>query len=138
MPVWNHSKSLLLTAWWIRLALLGWLLIAAALPFFQLERAMLVLFYIVFLPVLAALYGMERMLRNIQQGIVFASANVGYLRLISWACFFSAVFLLVGACLWPVLILAAGCIGFLGLFVRVIKNMLTEAIGIKEENDFTI
>lgn len=88
MPVWNHSKSLLLTAWWIRLALLGWLLIAAALPFFQLERAMLVLFYIVFLPVLAALYGMERMLRNIQQGIVFASANVGYLRLISWACFF--------------------------------------------------
>ena len=99
---------------------------------------MLVLFYIVFLPVLAALYGMERMLRNIQQGVVFANANVAYLRLISWACFFSAVFLLVGACLWPVLILAAGCTGFLGLFVRVIKNMLTEAIMIKEENDFTI
>lgn len=78
------------------------------------------------------------MLQQYSQGIVFANANVAYLRLISWACFFSAVFLLVGACLWPVLILAAGCIGFLGLFVRVIKNMLTEAIGIKEENDFTI
>ena len=36
----------------------------------------------------------------------------------------------------PVII--GGVIGFLGLFVRVIKNMLSEAIHLKEENDFTI
>ena len=29
-------------------------------------------------------------------------------------------------------------IGFLGLFARVIKNMLAEAIVLKEENDYTI
>ncbi len=33
--MWNHSKSLLLTAWWIRIALAVWLGIAVALPFLR-------------------------------------------------------------------------------------------------------
>lgn len=136
--MWNHSKSLLLTTVWVRLALLLWIGIALVLPFLKLSSAVLVLFYLIFLPVLLALYGLERLLRNIQQGQVFIRANIAQLRLVSWACFFAAVFLLVGGCLWPVLVLAAGGIGFLGLFVRVIKNMLTEAVLLKEENDFTI
>jgi hypothetical protein len=48
------------------------------------------------------------------------------------------VFLLAGACLQPVLLFASGVIGFLGLFARVIKKMLAEAIVLKEENDYTI
>ena len=136
--MWNHSKSLMLTTIWVRLALLLWVGVAVVLPFLKLSPAVLVLFYLVFLPVLLALYGLERLLRNIQQGQVFIRANIAQLRLVSWACFFAAVFLLVGGCLWPVLILVAGSVGFLGLFVRVIKNMLTEAVLLKEENDFTI
>ena len=81
---------------------------------------------------------MLSMLNNIQRGIVFSSANTAALRLTSWACFFAAVFLLAGACLQPVLLFASGVIGFLGLFARVIKNMLAEAIVLKEENDYTI
>lgn len=136
--MWNHSKSLLLTAWWIRIALVLWLVIALALPFTGWNTAMLVMFYLVFVPVLLALYGLHKMLHNIQNGIVFSAENTSALRLVSWACFFAAVFFLIGACIWPVLIFAAGVTGFLGLFARVIKNMLTEAIIIKEENDFTI
>lgn len=136
--MWNHSKSLLLTAWWIRIALVLWVVIALLLPFFQRNPAVLVLFYLIFVPVLAALSGLARMLGNIQRGQVFSTENTACLRLVSWACFFAAVFCLVAACLWPMLIFAAGGIGFLGLFVRVIKNMLTEAIQIKEENDYTI
>lgn len=136
--MWNHSKSLLLTTWWIRIALLCWTLIGIGMPFVQREPAVLVFFYLVFVPVWLACYHMARMLGNIQQGIIFSAANTASLRLVSWACFFAAVFLLAGACIWPVLILAAGVIGFLGLFVRVIKNMLTEAILLKEENDYTI
>lgn len=136
--MWNQSKSLVLTAWWIRAALVLWLGIAVGLPFFLREPAILVLFYLIFVPVLAALYGLNKMLRNIQRGVVFAAMNVSCLRLVSWACFFAAVFLLVAACLWPMLVLAAGGIGFLGLFVRVIKNMLAEAISLKQENDLTI
>ena len=136
--MWNHSKSLLLTAWWIRIALLFWAAAAVVVPVLCREIAALVLFYLVFVPVLLALHGLHKMLCNIQRGIVFAVENTAALRLASWACFFAAVFLLVGACLWPVLIFASGVIGFLGLFARVIKNMLAEAIAIKEENDYTI
>ncbi len=135
--MWNQSKSLVLTAWWIRAALVLWLELPLTALFLR-EPAILVLFYLIFVPVLTALYGLNKMLRNIQRGVVFAAMNVSCLRLVSWACFFAAVFLLVAACLWPMLILAAGGIGFLGLFVRVIKNMLAEAISLKQENDLTI
>jgi len=136
--MWNHSKSLWLTFWWIRLALAVWILLAVALPFCHLSLAALTVFYVMFVPVLTGLYGLDRLLTNIRCGVVFAADNVASLRLVSWACFFAALFLLLAAMLWPVLLLAAGCIGFLGLFVRVIKNMLYEAIALKEENDFTI
>ena len=136
--MWNHSKSLLLTAWWIRIALVLWAAMAVVLPFLCRDGVILVLFYVVFVPILLALYGLNKMLSNIQQGIVFSSANTAALRLISWAGFFAAVFLLAGACLQPVLLFASGVIGFLGLFARVIKNMLAEAIALKEENDYTI
>ncbi|MBR2627475.1 MAG: DUF2975 domain-containing protein [Peptococcaceae bacterium] len=136
--MWNHSKSLLLTAWWIRIVLAVWLIIAVVLPFLYRKPAVLALFYLVFVPVLLALYGLHKMLHNIQKGQIFSKENTSALRLVSWACFFAAVFLLAGSCIWPILIFAAGAIGFLGLFARVIKNMLTEAILIKEENDFTI
>lgn len=136
--MWNHSKSLLLTAWWIRIALVLWAAMAVVLPFLCRDGVILVLFYVVFVPILLALYGLHKMLSNIQRGIVFSSANTTALRLTSWACFFAAVFLLAGACLQPVLLFASGVIGFLGLFARVIKNMLAEAIVLKEENDYTI
>ncbi len=62
--MWNHSKSLLLTAVWIRVALLAWIIIAVALPFWQQSRAVLVLFYFIFLPMLLALYGLDRLLQR--------------------------------------------------------------------------
>ena len=136
--MWNHSKSLLLTAVWIRVALLAWIIIAVALPFWQQSRAVLVLFYFILLPMLLALYGLDRLLQRLRRGQVFSAENLALLRLVSWMCFFAAVFLLVAACLWPVLILGAGGVGFLGLFVRVVKNLLAEAIVLKDENDLTI
>ena len=136
--MWNHSKSLLLTDWWIRIALAVWAVMAAGVPVFCRDMVLLVLFYLVFVPVLLALYGLHKMLCNIRKGIVFSHENTAALRMASWACFFAAVFLLAGACLRPVLIFASGVIGFLGLFARVIKNMLAEAIVLKEENDYTI
>ena len=140
--MWDHSKSLLLTAWWMRIALVVWCALAVVLPvlFFlqKLSFDILILFGVLFVPLLLAFYGLHKMLSNIQQGIIFSAENTASLRLVSWACFFAAVFLLAAALRWPILIVASGVIGFLGLFVRVIKNMLSEAILLKEENDFTI
>ena len=140
--MWDHSKSLLLTAWWMRIALVVWCVLAVAVPVLcwmqRLPMDMALLFGVLFVPVLLAFYGLYKMLHNIQQGNIFSAENTASLRLVSWACFFAAVFLLVSAIRWPILIAASGVIGFLGLFVRVIKNMLSEAIVLKEENDFTI
>lgn len=137
--MWNHSKSLLLTAWWVRIALVVWMVFGLGMPFICRELAVLAIFYLVFLPILLALYGFHKLLYHIQLGDVFSWTNTEALRLISWACFFAAVFLLLGAgFLQPMLLFVAGGVGFLGLFARVIKNMLTEAILLKEENDYTI
>lgn len=140
--MWDNSKSLMLTVWWMRVALVLWGAFVIIMPtlFFQqwVKIDILVLFGIVYIPILIIFYGLHEMLSNIQKGVIFSLQNTACLRLVSWACFFSALFLLVAALRWPVLVLISGVIGFLGLFVRVIKNMLAEAIDIKEENDFTI
>lgn len=140
--VWDHSKSLLLTMWWMRVALVLWCILAAVVPILLIMQkvpfSLLLLYFVLFMPVLFALYGLHKMLHNIQQGIIFSDANTASLRLVSWACFFAALFLLLAAFHWPILLAASGTIGFLGLFVRVVKNMLSEAILLKEENDFTI
>ena len=140
--LWDNSKSLLLTTWWMRIAMVVWCILGIAVPtlFFmrQIPFDILILFCLLFAPILLAFYGLHKMLSNIQQGLIFSVQNTASLRLVSWACFFAAMFLLIAAFKWPVLIFASGVIGFLGLFVRVIKNMLSEAIVIKEENDFTI
>ena len=140
--LWDNSKSLLLTTWWMRIAMVVWCILGIAVPtlFFmqQIPFDILILFCLLFAPILLAFYGLHKMLSNIQQGLIFSVQNTASLRLVSWACFFAAIFLLIAAYKWPVLIFASGVIGFLGLFVRVIKNMLSEAIVLKEENDFTI
>ena len=140
--LWDNSKSLLLTTWWMRIAMVVWCILGIAVPtlFFmrQIPFDILILFCLLFAPILLAFYGLHKMLSNIQQGLIFSVQNTASLRLVSWACFFAAIFLLIATFKWPVLIFASGVIGFLGLFVRVIKNMLSEAIAIKEENDFTI
>ena len=136
--MWNKSKSLTLTVLWVKLALLFWLVALPVVFFMKIDSGIFAFFCLLFLPVLFALYGMDRLLSNITAGILFSEENISWFRLISWACFFAAVFLLAGACLWPVLIFASGAIGFLGLFIRVIKNMIAEAIELKNENDYTI
>ena len=140
--MWDNSKSLLLTTWWMRIAMVVWCILGIAVPtlFFmrQIPFDILILFCLLFAPILLAFYGLHKMLSNIQQGVIFSEINTASLRLVSWACFFAAMFLLIAVFKWPVLIFASGVIGFLGLFVRVIKNMLSEAIALKEENDFTI
>ena len=140
--MWDNSKSLLLTTWWMRIALVLWCALGIVVPilFFMQYIAIdiLILFGLLFVPILLAFYSLHKMLSNIQQGVIFSVMNTASLRLVSWACFFAGVFLLIAAFKWPVLIFASGVIGFLGLFVRVIKNMLSEAIALKEENDFTI
>lgn len=85
--------------------------------------------------ILALLY---MVLRNIGRGQVFIPKNASLLRGISWLCIAGGVFALASAFYYaPWGIVAAGA-AFMGLIVRVVKNVVAEAISLKEENDFTI
>ena len=81
---------------------------------------------------------MDKLLANIEQKNVFVQQNVEELRLISWGCFWAALILLGAFWIKVEFILVSGVIGFFGLLMRVMKNMLSAAIELKEENDYTI
>lgn len=84
------------------------------------------------------LYDLYQILKNIGNGNVFIYENVRHLRRISWFCILGAVICLV-SCLYyfPWLFVGAAA-AFMGLIVRVVKNVVAQAIVLKEENDYTI
>ncbi len=84
---------------------------------------------------LAMLY---RLLHFIGLGQVFTVQNTGLLRAISWCCFVGAAICAVSTlyyALWGFVGLAAA---FVGLIVRVVKNVMAQAVCLKEENDYTV
>ncbi len=81
-----------------------------------------------------------KLLSNISRKKVFENSNTVCLRLISWCCFAVSALLF----LWgfftdlEVIFLAGFVAGFMGLILRVLKNVFDEAVSIREENDYTI
>ena len=145
--MWNQSKSLGLSEIWIKAALICWITLAIILPFalrygsqlkFDQYGWPLLFFYIFSVSLCRVFYCLNRLLVNIKKGAVFVQDNVRQLRSISWCCFWGGVLLLLGSFWNILLILLSGIMGFFGLLMRVIKNVFSEAIIIKEENDFTV
>ena len=73
---------------------------------------------------------------------MFVEENVKLLRAISWCCFGAAAATLVGGAaavklFLPLLVLAAAA-AFMGLIVRIVKNVFQQAITMKSELDLTI
>jgi len=84
---------------------------------------------------LALLYAL---LHQIGSGHVFISENVAYLRYISWCCFAGAAICVVSGFYyipWFALGIAAA---FVGLIIRVVKNVVAEAVTLQDESDLTI
>lgn len=159
--MWNKEKSVLLTQFIVRAC---YVLLAAAviiLPFIfnetgdsvrinmltTLGKYVIAPFYVLVPAGYAALICIDKLLINIKKEIVFDVKNVKLLRIISWCCFYAAA-----ACFTSFIVIAivenyilgtallligAGAI-FMGLVLRVIKNVFEHAIVIKDENDLTI
>ena len=110
-----------------------------------------------------ALVCLDRLLINIKNGIVFDHENVKHLRVFSWLCFFVctvtilfAVVVFIRLCLDSAGVVEIKnltifdlyyfvftfCVSvaelFVGVVVRVVKNIFENAIKIKEENELTI
>ena len=107
--------------------------------------AFVILFYLSLLPVAVADLLLIGLLGNVRRGEVFTVSAVSKLRGISWCCFAEALLLIGGGVgfyrifvLPRAFLVIAFAAAFLGIVLRVVKNVIEEASAIKSENDYTI
>jgi heme exporter protein D len=84
------------------------------------------------------LYNLFGLLRRIEKEQVFIKDNVEYLRRISWSCFFGAGIGVASAFYYFPWVFVAVAAAFMGLIVRVVKNVLAKAVELQNEVDYTI
>ena len=149
--MWNDSKSLVLSKICVVLFLALLLASAAFAPRIvarligmsaQAHEAGLGLFlatiYVGCVPAIALLAYLHLLLRRLSAGRVFVSENTVCLRHISWCCFAGSVICLTSALYyipWGVVGIAAA---FMGLVVRVIKNVFAKAVSLQDDAELTI
>lgn len=85
-----------------------------------------------------ALWHLHGLLQAIARADVFCVQNVARLRALSWACLGAGLFFLTGCWYAPTLALLSAAAAFVGLILRVVKNVFAQAVALKKENDFTI
>lgn len=104
----------------------------------EILQSLLLIIYACCVPSLIALFCLDRLLSNIKKEEVFTEKNVKFLRIISWCCFAISLILLISGFYYVLFIMIAVAAAFFGLILRVVKNVIEQAMIIKNENDFTI
>ncbi len=84
------------------------------------------------------LYSLIKLLFNIKSDEVFTLQNVKYLKTISWCCVAIALITFVGGYFYMPFMFVAMAGGFVGVLLRVLKNVMQTALELREENDLTI
>jgi len=98
----------------------------------------LVLAYLMLLVLMLADVLMILLMFRVKRGLVFTAKSISLIRGISWCCFEIAfVFGVLGIYFQLSFILAFFAV-FLGISLRVVKNVIEEAAEIKSENDLTV
>jgi len=90
------------------------------------------------IPAAGLLVSLHILLRRISSGDVFVRENIVCLRYMSWCCFAGAGLCLISALYylpWATIGIAAA---FMGLVIRVIKNVFAKAISLQDEAELTI
>ncbi|WP_367924599.1 DUF2975 domain-containing protein [uncultured Ruthenibacterium sp.] len=143
---WNNDRSLLLSrvcVWGFTVALAALFLTAPWFWNWVLWRANVRIVYIAVtyasgIPAAVVLWCLHQLLRNISEEEVFIQENVRSLRIMSWCLIAAALVYLVGSAFDWYLIVFAVAAAFVGLILRVVKNVFAQAVELKNENDFTI
>ncbi len=99
---------------------------------------LLITFYICAAIGIFILVILDKLVNNIKKGEVFTEQNVKYLRILSYACFVIAVVTLIFSVFRFMACIVTFSSLFFALILRVIKNCFTEAVRLREENEFTI
>lgn len=100
--------------------------------------ALLFTVYACCVPAMGAMFCLDRLLANIRKNEIFVPRNVTYLRIISWCCFAAAAILVISGFYYILFVVVGIAAAFFGLIIRVVKNVIAQAVFIKKENDYTI
>jgi len=100
--------------------------------------AIMVAFYCCALITAAALWNMDRLLRNILAEQVFTSQNVRCIRWIRWCCAAISLICLPAAFVYLPLFFMVIIMAFLALVITVLVRVMAAAVELREENDLTI
>lgn len=104
----------------------------------EIIHSLLITIYSCSIPGLVSLICLDRLLANIKKDKIFIERNVKLLRIISWCSFAVSVILLLSGFYYILFLMIAVAAAFFGLILRVVKNVIEQAMIIKNENDFTI
>lgn len=149
--MWNGKKSITLSKLCILLFMFILIITVVSAPwltrwFLSFSQAglagtevfFLATIYIGSIPAAYLLYNLFRLIRRIEAEQVFISENVECLRRISWTCFMGAVIALVSTFYYFPWVFLAVAASFMGLIVRVVKNVVAKAMELQEEVDSII
>lgn len=98
----------------------------------------LIIAYALLAVTMIAVIMMFILLMRVYCGKVFTPKSVGYIRGVSWCCFLLCFFFGVLGKYFQLSIVVALAAVFLGLCLRVVKNVIEEATELKMENDLTV
>lgn len=90
------------------------------------------------IPASVLLFCLYHLLRHIELEQVFIVTNVEYLRRISWSCFAGAIICFASTLYYFPWVFVAVAAAFMGLIVRVVKNVVAQAVELKNESELTI
>ena len=94
--------------------------------------------YALSVPAYLILWWLRRLLRNLQQDIVFVPENVRYLRFTCWGLTAAFVILLLSTFYYVPFVVGALACGFMALIVHIVKNVFEKAGDMKDELDLTV
>lgn len=94
--------------------------------------------YVGSVPAAYLLYSLLKLLGQIESGQVFTPKNVELLRRISWSCFVGAGIALISLLYYYPWFFLAVAAAFMGLIVRVVKNVVAQAVELKDEADYIV
>ena len=89
-------------------------------------------------PAAALLILLYLLLQRIGAGQVFVKENTVYLRYIAWCCFVGAAITLVSSLYYLPWLAIGVSAAFMGLIVRVVKNVIAKAVALQDDADYTI
>ena len=147
--MWNAKKSILLS----RICVIVFMVLLAAVavlaPLIILRvfgytgmagyfTYFLVTVYVGCVPAALLLIFLFILLRRIDSGEVFIQKNVDSLRYISWCCFAGAAVSAVSLFYYFPWVMVAVAAAFMGLIVRIVKNIFGRAVALQDDADHTI